>query len=91
MAPRHLLAEALKLPMEERARMARALVKSLDQEEENPAVVQRAWATEIERRARRALKGESAGKDWDAALLRIVSKLQRSRGGDQRHGGARTG
>ncbi|MBI5480584.1 MAG: addiction module protein [Deltaproteobacteria bacterium] len=79
MAPRHLLAEALKLPMEERARLARELVKSLDLEEdgEDPAVVQRAWATEIERRARRALRGQSTGKDWDSAIGRIASKLRR--------------
>jgi hypothetical protein len=79
MAPKQLLAAALKLPMVERARLARELVKSLDQEEagEDPAVVQRAWATEIERRARRALRGETIGKDWDTAIRRIASKLRR--------------
>jgi putative addiction module component (TIGR02574 family) len=79
MAPKQLLAEALKLPMVERARLARELVKSLDQEEagEDSAVVQRAWATEIERRARRAMRGKTTGRDWDTAIRSIAAKLRR--------------
>ena len=52
MAPQDLLAQALKLSAEDRARMVRELAKSLDDDGENPADVERAWATEIERRAR---------------------------------------
>jgi putative addiction module component (TIGR02574 family) len=77
MAPQDLLAEALKLSTEERARLVRALIKSLDDGGEDPADVERAWATEIERRARRAIRGVSAGKDWDAAIRKIESKHRR--------------
>ena len=74
MAPQDLLAEALKLPVGERARIVKALIKSLDDDGENPADVARAWVSEIERRARRAASGKSAGKDWDSAIRKIASK-----------------
>lgn len=77
MASHDLLAEALKLPAEERARIVKELVKSLDHDGENPADVERAWATEIERRARRAISGKSTGKDWDTAVRKIAAKHRR--------------
>lgn len=44
-------AEALELPLHERARLAHSLIASLDAEpEEDPAEVELAWAEEIERR-----------------------------------------
>lgn len=73
MAPQDVLAEALKLPTEERTRIVAALIKSLDDDGDDPAEVALAWATEIERRAGRAIRGESVGKDWDAAIREVRS------------------
>ncbi len=61
-----LLKEALRLTVEERARLAAELLASVDGEPDADADA--AWATEIERRARRALAGESKGADWDTEL-----------------------
>lgn len=57
-----LLQEALKLPHAERADLAAVLLASLDEEPaESLEEVEKAWAAEIERRARRVLAGASAG------------------------------
>ena len=42
----HIEAEALRLPREERARLAEALISSLDEESE----IEKAWSAEIKRR-----------------------------------------
>ncbi len=47
-------AEARKLPREDRARLAEALISSLDEESELEAV----WAREIDRRVRELRSGE---------------------------------
>jgi putative addiction module component (TIGR02574 family) len=66
------LQEALQLSTEERARLAAELIASVDGEAEEDA--EAAWAAEIERRARRALSGESKGEDWDVVRSRIERK-----------------
>ncbi len=59
---RLVLTKALGLPLDERAAVAAELLASLDGE---PAEdVDAAWATEIERRARRLLSGEDSGESW---------------------------
>jgi putative addiction module component (TIGR02574 family) len=71
-----LLREALTLSLDERADVAAELLASLDDSTtEDPAVVQAAWATEIERRARRVLAGESVGEPWQDVRDRIVQRL----------------
>jgi DNA helicase HerA-like ATPase len=51
-APKELLAEALDLPEEVRAQLARSLIASLDEaEEEDPGEIERAWLAEVSRRA----------------------------------------
>lgn len=45
-----MLAEILRLPVEERARLALELLRSLDDDEPDPGVAE-AWDAEIERRA----------------------------------------
>jgi putative addiction module component (TIGR02574 family) len=77
MAPRDLLAEALKLPSKQRARIVKELVRSLDEERGGPTDTEGSWAKELERRARRARRGESVGRDWDAAIRKIASKHRR--------------
>lgn len=71
-----LLREALTLPPEERADVAAELLASLDEPTtDDPVAVQAAWAKEIERRARRALAGESSGEPWEDVRDRIARRL----------------
>jgi len=73
-----LLREALTLPIAERADVAAELLASLDAAEaENAAEVEAAWAAEIERRARRAIAGESAGIPWEDVRQRAEAELRR--------------
>lgn len=73
------LEEALKLSVKERADVAVELLSSLDDKEwEDQEEVARAWGAEIERRARRALSGESAGSPWEDVKQRIEGRLERA-------------
>lgn len=72
---RHLLDEALRLSLTERAELAAELLASMDGPPDADA--EQAWAAEIERRALRALRGESQGRDADAVLDAIEQKLRR--------------
>ena len=69
-AGNRLLKEALDLDPDERAALAAELLASLDASEDD---VQRAWATEIERRSRQA--GEERGEDWRIALNEIRASV----------------
>jgi putative addiction module component (TIGR02574 family) len=70
-----ILDEALSLPAEDRATVAAELLASLEPPSEDAAAVQAAWATEIERRARRVLAGESAGEPWGTVRERTARRL----------------
>ncbi|MEX2431040.1 MAG: addiction module protein [Dehalococcoidia bacterium] len=71
-----LLREALALRSDERADVAAELLASLDGlDTEDPAVLDAAWAAEIERRARRVLAGESPGEPWEDVRDRIARGL----------------
>lgn len=71
-----LLQEALKLPRRERADVAAELLASLDDElTDDPQELEKAWAAEIERRARRVLAGESAGVPWREVKRRAERRL----------------
>ena len=61
---RQILEEALRLPLDQRATVIAELIASMDGEPDADA--EQAWAAEIERRARRALRGESSGRDWSS-------------------------
>ncbi len=61
-AARQVLADALRLPIAERGTVAAELLASMDGEPD--ADTDQAWAAEIERRAERALRGETQGQDW---------------------------
>jgi putative addiction module component (TIGR02574 family) len=70
------LHEALKLPHTERADVAAELLASLEEEPvESLEEVERAWAVEIERRARRELSGEPVGLPWEQVKERIQGRL----------------
>ena len=71
-----LLQEAMKLPRRERADVAAELLASLDDElTDNPQELEKAWAAEIERRARRVLAGESKGTPWEEVKQRVERHL----------------
>lgn len=70
-----ILRDALQLPPEDRAGLAKELLASLDGDAEPGA--EAAWAMEFERRAHRVLSGESVAEDWTAVHSRIESKLTR--------------
>jgi putative addiction module component (TIGR02574 family) len=71
-----LLREALKLPHTERADVTAELLASLEEEPaDNLEEVEKAWAAEIERRARRVLAGESAGAPSGQVRPRIEGRL----------------
>ena len=75
-----LLREVLTLPIAERADVAAELLASLDAAEtDNPAEVEAAWASEIERRARRVIAGESAGIPWSDVRQRAEAELRNRR------------
>ena len=71
-AARLVLEEALRLPIAERGTVAAELLASMDGEPDADA--DQAWVAEIERRAERALRGESQGQDWAAVRADIEAK-----------------
>lgn len=68
-----ILDEALQLPLAERARVAAELIASIDGATDPDA--ENAWAAEVEKRARRALAGESVGEDWEIVRQRVSDRL----------------
>ena len=71
-----LLREALTLPIDQRADVAAELLASLDEPSTMDAkAVQAAWASEIERRARRVMSGESVGEHWEHVRARVARRL----------------
>ena len=72
------LKEALRLPVRDRADVAAELLASLDDEApEDVEAAEKAWAVEIEKRARRVLAGESAGVPWHEVRQRLEDRLAR--------------
>jgi len=72
---RKLLSEALELPLKVRAEVAVELLASIDGEPDED--VEAAWAAEIERRAKRALAGKSAGQDWREVWSRLEAERKK--------------
>lgn len=73
-----LLQEALKLSRRDRADVAAELLASLDDKlTQDPQELEKAWAAEIERRARRVLAGESEGAPWEGVRQRVGRHLAR--------------
>lgn len=69
-----LLDEVLRLPLEERASVAAALLVSLDEPLESAAEVEAAWTLEIEQRAQRVLAEQASGKSWPTLRREWVEK-----------------
>lgn len=72
---RSLLEQAKGLPENERADLAAELLATLDGQADPEA--ETAWAEEIERRARRVLRGDTDGEPWEAVRQRIERDLHR--------------
>jgi putative addiction module component (TIGR02574 family) len=71
---RQILADLLRLPASERARLAAALVLSLD-ESKDPDAAQ-AWLEELDRRARDVVDGTAQLEDWTEVRDRIEARLR---------------
>ena len=71
-----LIAEALRLPRRERARVAEELLSSL---EESADEVAAAWATELERRSRDVAEGRVQTVAWETARSEILKELEERR------------
>jgi putative addiction module component (TIGR02574 family) len=72
MSVQELEAEVLKLPSHERARLAEALIASLDEEDE----IAEAWAKEAERRSAELRSGAVQGIPADEVFARIRARLR---------------
>jgi putative addiction module component (TIGR02574 family) len=71
------LRDALTLPPQERANLAAELLGSLEARADDHAEVEAAWAAEIETRARRVLRSESAAEPWEEVRSRIETDLNK--------------
>ena len=76
MLAEELIAEALRLPRPERARVAEELLSSLEESEE---AVEAAWAPELERRAREVAEGLVETIDAETALNEMLNELKERR------------
>lgn len=80
MSEHDVLAEALALSAEERARIAHQLILSLEDEApENPAEVEQAWAEEIGRRIADLESGRVQAIPAPTALAEVRTALARRR------------
>ena len=73
-----LLAQVLRLPRPERARVAEELLSSLEEPEEQVAA---AWAVELERRSREIAEAKVQTVEWETARAEVVKELERRRAG----------
>jgi putative addiction module component (TIGR02574 family) len=84
---RQILDQALDLPVAQRARVAEALLRSLDEEPpDDPDQVARAWGDEIERRVEEVRSGRvktipwsAVKKDMDRAIKTAQARRRRRR------------
>ena len=71
-----LVAEALRLPRPERARVAEELLSSLEEPADEVAA---AWATELERRSREIAEGRVQVVAWETVRTDILKELEERR------------
>jgi putative addiction module component (TIGR02574 family) len=77
MSTEELLAQVLRLPRHERARLAEELLSSL--EEADDEQVTAAWADELERRSREVAEGKVQTVDWGTARTELLKELEERR------------
>lgn len=68
-----LVAEILRLPRDQRARLAQEVLSSLEEPEEEVAL---AWAEELERRSSEIHNGSLQPEDWESVKEQIVKQLE---------------
>jgi putative addiction module component (TIGR02574 family) len=73
-----LLAEVLRLPRAERARVAEELLSSLEEPADEVAA---AWAAELERRSREVAEGRVQTVAWETVRTEILKELEHRRAG----------
>ena len=78
MLSEELLAEMLRLPRMERARLVEELLSSLEEPTDDVAA---AWATELERRSREIAEGNVQTVPWDTVRGEIMKELEQRRAG----------
>ena len=71
------IAEALKLPRDERAAVANRLIASLDEPGDDG--VEAAWLAEAERRLEEVERGGASLEPWEAVRARIAGRLRGTR------------
>jgi len=76
MSTEELLAQVLRLPRPERARLAEEVLSSLEESEDQVAA---AWAQELERRSREIAEGRVQPLDWETVRGQILEELGRRR------------
>jgi putative addiction module component (TIGR02574 family) len=76
MSAEKLLARVLKLPREERARLALDVLSSLEESDDEVASV---WASELERRAAEVEDGSAETFDWEDVEQEVLSELAQRR------------
>ncbi|WP_081865313.1 addiction module protein [Chondromyces apiculatus] len=72
-----LLAQLLRLPRQERARVAEELLSSL--EEPDDEAVAAAWADELTRRSREVAEGHAQPVDWSTTRTELLEELEQRR------------
>ena len=73
-----LLAEVLRLPRTERARVVEEVLSSLEEPADDVAA---AWATELERRSREVAEGRVQTVAWETVRTEILRELEQRRAG----------
>jgi putative addiction module component (TIGR02574 family) len=76
MSTEEILAQALRLPRAERARLAEEVLSSLEDPDEQVAA---AWARELERRSNDIAEGRVQPVDWETARDQILKELEQRR------------
>jgi putative addiction module component (TIGR02574 family) len=70
-----ILAEALRLPVEERAKLITELIATVDDgSTDDPTEVEQAWAAELEARIASADADPDAGIDWADLRVQLLAK-----------------
>ncbi|MDI1449604.1 addiction module protein [Polyangium sp. 6x1] len=77
MSTDELLAHVLRLPREERARVAEELLASLEEPDEKEVAT--TWAPELERRSREVAEGKVQTVEWGATRADILKELEERR------------
>jgi putative addiction module component (TIGR02574 family) len=72
------MTQALELSREDRAKLARDLLASLDEPLDDPPEAAAAWLAEIERRIAELDAGKASSVPWPEARERILARLRKA-------------